>query len=263
MNGVYQGLSNKDYHGGVGVSRSMLLKLDRSIDHMVEATKKKQTSAAMIKGSALHDSILLPELFEVHYIVAPKFDGRTNDGKAAKAQFISDSEGKEMLSADDMADVLAMRDAVLAHPIASQLLTDGSPEESFYWNDAETGELLKCRTDYRRNDGVMVDLKSCRDATPKEFSRSLFNFGYHVQAAMYLEGASICTGQEYSNFVFIAVESVAPYSVAVYDLDAAAIQRGHEKYRELVLKYADWKAGNIGWTGYPLEITTITLPAWA
>jgi hypothetical protein len=262
--GIYPDLPNEKYHASEGVSRSTLVKIDRSISHMEHAqAQDAEASTAMIKGSAVHDAILLPDTFDAGYMVAPKVDRRTKAGKEQLAAFEAASAGKSILSPDDMADVLAMRDAVLSHPIASQVLTDGMPEESFYWVDESTGTLCKCRTDYRRNDGILVDVKTTRDASPKEFQRSILNFHYHTQAAMYLDGVSACTGQTYDTFIFIVVESSAPYAVAVYELDQSAIERGREKYRELLDTYAAYQRGEVQWCGYPLEIQTITLPAWA
>jgi hypothetical protein len=263
MLGIYPDLPNQDYHKSDGVSRSTLVKLSRSIAHMEHAlSQENEESTALIKGSALHDAILLPDAFNDGYAVAPEVNKRTKDGKAEIAAFEAENANKIILSKEDMADVLAMRDSVLSHPIASQILTDGKPEESFYWIDKNTGQLCKCRTDYRRNDAILVDIKTTRDASPKEFQRSIYNFDYHTQAAMYLDGASICTGQSYDTFIFICVENSAPFSVAVYELDDSAILRGYERYRELLETYANYRAGKIEWCGYPLEIQKITLPAW-
>jgi hypothetical protein len=67
-----------------------------------------------------------------------------------------------------------------------------------------------------------------QDASPSGFARSIATFRYHVQASHYLTGLH---GAE--RFVFIAVEKTAPYAVAVYELDAAAMAAGDEHGRDM------------------------------
>jgi hypothetical protein len=104
--------------------------------------------------------------------------------------------------------------------------------------------------------GTIVDLKTCTDASPSGFARACAAFGYHVQAAHYLN----VTFAE--RFVFIAVEKTFPYAVGVYELDAAAMAAGKEQCRIGLQTISDCRAIN-EWPGYTTTCDTITMPGWA
>jgi hypothetical protein len=106
-----------------------------------------------------------------------------------------------------------MTKSVRRHPGASLFLNmAGAAEESFYWIDEATGLLCKCRPDYRIPERrILVDLKSCEDASPEAFARTIFNYTYYIQAGFYLDGVSQVLAEPYRTFIFIAVEKTPPY----------------------------------------------------
>ena len=82
-----------------------------------------------------------------------------------------------------------MNESLLSHPVAGGLIAGGETENTAIWNDPLYGFRCKCRPDKGFKDiGVLVDLKSAKDASPFEFSKDAANFGYHVQAAWYTDG---------------------------------------------------------------------------
>ena len=85
-NGVHH-ITNDDYHGSEGLSRSALWKFHK-IPALYQHEKlnplyiKPEQTPAMVFGNLLHCLVLEPEDFESTYAVAPKVDKRTKDGKA-------------------------------------------------------------------------------------------------------------------------------------------------------------------------------------
>ena len=59
------------------------------------------TTSAMKFGSALHMNVLQPEEFNNHYVISPKFDKRTKQGKADAAEFTNNNMFKTVLSGKD------------------------------------------------------------------------------------------------------------------------------------------------------------------
>jgi exodeoxyribonuclease VIII len=166
------------------------------------------------------------------------------------------ADGIEAVTQSDMALALSMAASVRVHPAAAALLAHGKAEQSFWWDDAATGLRCKCRPDWY--DGTtVVDLKTTTDASPAGFARSVATFRYHVQASHYLAGLH---GAE--RFVFIAVEKTAPYAVAVYELDAAAMAAGDELRQRDMRVIADCQAIS-EWPGYGNTIQPLSLPSWA
>lgn len=269
--GVYDSLSNDDYHGGPGTSKSGLDIIRRSPMHFAyraSAANDNKATAAQAFGSAFHCAVLEPDRFAETYVVAPKCDRRTKEGKQTWQDFIDANPRAEHLTADEMETLQGMCAAVRAHPAASKLLSAaGRAERSFYWRDPETGELLRCRPDYLRDDGIIVDLKSTHDASPEEFMRSIANWRYHVQAPFYIDGVNEAIRQadlsmaRAKAFVFIAVEKTAPYAVGVYMLDAESMEVGRLEYRADLRTLAECRASGV-WRGYGDNINSISLPAW-
>lgn len=204
------------------------------------------------------------------------------------AEYLAENEGKTIISREEHDAAIAMRSAVMSHPLARLLLTgDGKAELSAYWNDPETGVLCRCRPDYWRADGVLVDLKTTADASPEAFARSVLDWRYHVQAAMYLEGttAAIFQGEiddapkvpfpadadgsdpdEFAvnhphAFVFVVVEKKPPHAVACYMLDAETIAIGQRDLRKALATYAECERSG-QWPGLGDGLQALSLPEW-
>jgi len=165
-------------------------------------------------------------------------------------------EGIEPVTSSDMRMALAMARAVNRHPYAGELLAEGKAEQSFWWDDLDTEMRCKCRPDWLRSDGVIVDLKTTTDASPQGFAKSIANFRYNVQAAHYLNGIKA------HRFVFIAVEKEAPYAVAVYELDDNALGEGARLAARDLRRIANCRQQQ-SWPGYSNGLTTLSLPTWA
>lgn len=221
-----------------------------------------EPTPAMKNGTLVHTALFEPDQVEARYVVKPEgMSLATVAGKAWKAE----NEGREIVDAAQMAAALAQARAVRALPDVGALLAEGRGESSAFWIDDETGELCKCRPDWTSPAGdgvVLVDGKTCQDASPEGFSRSIWNMDYHLQAAWYSDGYERATGIKVHGFVFAAVESSWPHQAAAYMLDDDVMDKARAKYRQLLNRYAECKRTNV-WPGYPAEIQPITLPRWA
>lgn len=258
-------MTNEEYHSGDGISKSHLDVVAKSPLHYwskyLDPNREPEApTPAMILGSATHCAILEPDLFPAQYAAMPEgLDRRTKVGKEAYEQLME--SGKTILSTDDYAACLAMRDAVHTHPIARTLLQDGKAEQSFFCTEPETGELVKCRPDWITENGVVVDIKTTDDASPDGFAKSAANFRYYVQAPWYLDILERLYGEAPPYFLFVAVEKKRPHAVAVYFVENDQIAIGRERYLKDLNRIAECKtSGN--WPGYSDQIEPLKLPRW-
>ena len=262
QSGLTQGVPIDEYHKSIATSKSQLDQFAKSPAHYLAslATQRKETPAMRI-GSLFHGLVLEPE--RVKIAVAPVCDKRTKDGKATWEAFCAENIGAEIVTAEEGEMLNGMVASVKAHPAARALLSGpGIAEGSCFWHDEQSGELCRCRPDFYRHDlGIIVDLKSTRDASPKEFARSIANYRYHMQSAFYQDGVESSTGDFIKGFVFVACESTAPYAVAVYQLDMQGVEAGRITYQRLFLDLADCKESG-KFPAYSDRIETISLPAW-
>ena len=221
--------------------------------------QKENKTPALVEGNAFHVLTLEFPKFAHHFIVKPKFTGT---GSVAKSEaFDLDHAEKSIITMEQYDKVSRMRDAVMKHPIASQLLCNGVAERTLKWEDIETGALCKCRQDwYDESSSFIVDLKSTEDASQRGFEGSSFKYRYHVQAPMYYDG-SIANGITPNGFIFIAVEKSPPYLVNVFYATDEMMQYGRMVYRNDLQTYLDCKAQN-QWPGYDPQAKPLNLPSW-
>ena len=201
-------------------------------------------------------------VFRQEYVLAPKLDKRTKDGKDAAAKWDEENVGKIPLSADQLDTLAAMRVSIFNHAGAVNLLSKGEAETSLFWTDEYTGLQCRIRPDWMFNSGI-ADLKSCITASREGFSKAVANFGYDIQAAFYIDGMKAVTGKSV-DFYFIAVEKTSPFSTACYKASQEMIEVGRAKYRG-ALELLKWCRENNRYPGYQPggEIETIDLPRWA
>jgi len=221
-------------------------------------------STALLIGSAVHMATLEPHRFADEFAVLPQLDRRTKEGKALFEQFTADNEGKSILTQEQMQLVENIAAAVHNHPTASRLIlpADGAAEVPLLWTDADTQAPCKCRPDFVNTRlGVLVDLKTTDDASAEGFARSVYKYRYHVQAAMYSDAFHAIHGS-HTDFIFIAVEKTAPFAVAIYVLDDAAVNLGRITYKENLQTYMAAKELDL-WAAYPENIQPLSLPNYA
>lgn len=254
-------LSNNGYHALDAVGKSDLDLIAKSPAHWKYAVREE--TAAMRTGSAVHCAVLEPERFEAEYVCAPDLDKRTKAGKEAFAEFQAKHDGKTALEINEYCSICVLANTVRTHPRVNRLLSEGQPEVSALWKDEEFQIRCRARFDWLTPDGWLIDLKTTQDASAGAFARSCANYRYHVQAAWYLDAYQQASGGDLPlGFIFIAVEKTAPYGIALYELDAEAVEQGRQLSRRDLARYAAAREMDC-WPGYPTDIQPLSLPRWA
>lgn len=254
------GMPNEEYHAYDGISKSGLDLIDRSPAHYFFAARR-EPSRAMEIGTAIHTALLEPDRFSEEYVLLRNVkDRRASEYKAA----VKVHGSERVLVSHEADSVAGMQESVMSQPDAKHALSHGFgyKEVSAFIEDPETGVLLRCRYDsLRMDDHKSTDLKKTRNASPEDFAKSILNYRYHVQDAMYSHIYELLTGEPL-DFRFLAVEDQPPHCAMVYTLDEESKAIGFEQYRENLRTYADClNAGE--WPGYADPVQTIGLPAWA
>lgn len=247
------------------ISWSRLKHYDRSPAHFLEAwLNPPEPTPAMTLGSALHCLVLEPGKFEARYVAAPEgIDRRTKDGKAAWAEFEAGANGKTILTAEQMRQVQGMAQAIAVSVAGKALAACPNREQTIEWTDLVTDLPCKGVLD-AWGDRWIIDIKTVDDASARAFARTVANYQYHGQGAFYLDGLSIAHpptgGPRY--FLLVAVEKSPPHGVRVYMCSADMIVTGRQLYLKLLGRHAECVAAG-EWPGYPDEVESLELPAWA
>lgn len=257
-------MTNAEYHAHPAISKSGLDRIDQSPAHYLAWIREPRvTTPALTFGSACHAAVLEPDTFDARYAVAPSgIDRRTKAGKELWEAFTSEAAGREIITAEDLEKLSYIRASIQAHPVAEELLDpdSGKAEVSVFGVLDDVG--VKCRPDWLRDDGILVDLKTTDCAAPNAFARSVAKYRYHVQAALYSDLLQAVTGEPVKAFVFIAVEKAPPFAVSVYELDAESMEVGRAAYQRNLDTFRRCLEAN-DWPAYSPAIETLTLPRWA
>lgn len=256
--GIYFGVSGDEYHSAEGVSKTGLWTIHtKTPAHFMYGERKDSNAFSM--GEAVHVAILEPNRFELSFTRGPA-DRRGNKWKDAEAY--AASTGMICLTENDYDDALLIRDASHAHPIVQKITSGAMVETVGVAIDEQTGVLVKCKPDlYHPELALIGDLKSSVDGSADAFAKSIINYGYHFQEAMYSDVWQAAGGGEVAGFIFIVVEKTAPFLVSVFELEPRVVAAGHDAYRAALAKYAECEKAD-KWPGYSETVQRLDAPEW-
>jgi len=265
--GIYKGLTYAEYDAIDAIRRSVL---DRGVTHSLAhlkydlENKADEGTEATWFGQALHAAVLEPDRFEEKVVLGP-INPKTGEpfGRDTKAcrEFAESNPDLIVLGKGDRDRIKGMGEAIRAHSKAlSFLKASDETELTLVWDDAATGVRMKAKLDTFSSLVGMGDLKSTTCARGGAFGRSMYDYGYHRQAAMYIDGAK-ALGMGDVPFTIIAVEKEAPHGVALYTVGDESIAVGRVEYREVLREVV--KARQTGvWPGYGEDVMHLDVPEW-
>lgn len=255
--GFYDGLPMERYHAGPELSSSGLSDLKLSEAHYLAGRKKPRRHEVI--GTLTHMRTLERDLFESTVVA---IEGHRGGDAVKKAVAKATAEGKFVCKPEEYANVVAMSDAIMAHPNAKLLFRGGVAERSFYWKDKDSGADCRCRPDYLiiGDHVVPSDIKYFSDLTDFELWRQIKKMKYHWQAAFYEDGLQHVLGRKTDPFAHVFVEEPRfpndHIGVRVICIEDDLLDEAREEIKPLKEKFA--RARESGkWNSYPEEITTI------
>lgn len=199
---------------------------------------KKEQTDAMIYGSMVHCLVLEPDDFDKRYFVLddeticsqiggakPRATTKYKDWKENEMQ---NAGGKVLVELDEFkhAQVISLhvRSNAASNKVLKMAQEREKPIEWEYLNFKFKGFIDG------HGEKAIFDLKTCADASPKKFQRDLVNFGYYLQAAMYLYGT-----RENKPYYIIAVDKKG--GISVHQLHEQLIEQGLAEYAFLLEKF--------------------------
>jgi exodeoxyribonuclease VIII len=248
--GLHPYMNEAQYRAVDAINISSLKHMSRSPAHYRAALEHpREATAAQLLGSMLHATVAEPQ--STHYVVRPDdLSFASKEGKAWR-----DAQTLPILGSDDANCVKAMYRALWNHYYAGSIIFGSDKEVSAFDLHKPTGLLLKGRIDLfnlDRSENVVTiaDVKTTDDASPGEFARTVRKWGYHRQAAYYMDlvGAH--------RFFFLVVEKAPPYAVAVYELDDRTIEAGREANERDLATLATCIKTN-SWPAYKADVIKI------
>ena len=275
--GIYRDVEFSEYLAWRCMSQSKLKRGRESMAHYKAAIESSSApSDSMRLGRLFHAGALEPLTVPMLYCVMPSFEldegNRTASGSVPKNPkatkyyrehvdlFVEMNRYKEVVTRDEYARLLGVVEAISRDAAARKYMQRGAESEvSFVWEDQSTGVLCKGRADCLDiGRGLCVDLK--KHDSGRDFSNAIYRYGYHIQAAWYLDGLAALTGRDKWEYCIIAHTSEPPYICQAAPLDAAAVQVGRREYRTLLKQIQESESSGI-WPG-PVGPDCWKLPEW-
>lgn len=251
------------YHSGPGISSTGLKEILKSPAHYRAYLDGQEDSAAFRLGRLVHMRLLEPAEYFSAVKVMPDFaeshgHPNTKAHREAKADWLADAkaQGCEVVTESEMGEHDRYEKAMRSNRLASKIFTGGDAEVSCYWIDEATGVLCRARADYIRGEAIF-DLKTTSySAAPKEFQKTVLNFGYHVSAAFYLDG--FARYLPVKHFSWVALEKKPPYCFGFFAADQELLNAGRAEYTKALATFAECMKTQ-RWPGYEEKFVNLSL----
>ena len=263
---IVEGLSFDAYRARDALSISTLKEMRRSPRHYRYALAHPKDTEPFALGRAAHCAVLEPARFAAEYT---SWERRTSGGKMAPRKgkhwdaFVAANVGKSIITVEQYAEAIGMRDAIREHPEAAKYLGEGTAEVSMFWE--QMGRACRGRVDWlhrsERFGTALVGVKSTQDCRLFQFSRQAGRMAYHLQWAFYADGWKRITGRPADRVVEICVEAKPPHAVGVYVIPDEVLQRGSEEYLQLLETLDQCERGD-RWPGPNPTEQVLPLPSY-
>lgn len=266
LRGVFH-ITDEAYHGGEGLSSTGVKKMLRSPAHFLEPT---EDTDALRQGRMIHEMMFQPHRFDAMYAYEPRINGPKNKNpwKQEWDAFKEDCAAKrlQIIDADTSVMLRGMSCALRRNETWDRMAQSALYEVAAYAQRNVNGVavLTKAKADMLIPMGdtlVIADLKSCQDARPEAFARSIIDYGYHISAAWYLDVFSAALDRKFESFVWIPVEKPSPHGVSFYPASKEMLRIGRVESDRAVTAYAECVKTGV-WPAYTEAFQELELPTW-
>lgn len=256
-------ISNDEYHASQGLSRSALWTFKKAPalywhEYMNPDFVKPEQTPAMLQGDIVHAWTLETDTFNEKFVVMPKMDRRTKEGKAQWEAYQENIAGRICVTQEQFDVACGIEERVGVNDTFRALLDGAKIEHSIYFTHERTGIQCKVKPDIW-NGSIVADLKTTDSASPRDFQSSAYKYGYYLQAAMIHE-ALRAHNIKMEKFVFTVVEKKEPHLEALYVLEQDALDYGINLFNKLMDDYAACLLKD-EWPGYGIQ--ALGLPTYA
>jgi exodeoxyribonuclease VIII len=280
MSQIVRNMPYADYAAARGINATILKTVDRySLAHakaQIEGRRVRESDALQF-GKSFHalmngetDFVVRPETYPAPATHEKVRKGLIKEGHPlpwnANAteckEWAAKHAGETIVTERQAGDLFGMSASVRNHPGLQGWLEGDSELAVFAQKD---GIPLKAMIDRlpANEDAPVIDFKTCSNAEPSAFLKTALSLGYHIQAAFYLDVLRL-VGIKRSSFALVAVETEAPYAVAILvfnDQAPSLLRVGRRRYRAALAKLTEAYRTD-KWPDYGTTDAETHLPAW-
>lgn len=221
------------YHKQDGISSTMFKLFSYSNAVFDNRQFFSQSKGAFDYGSLIHDAVLLPDLVDQNYIES------TTLGLDTKA-------AKELRELNPDKVVVGMGDVEKAKFIAKKVMlifgyilaSDKTLKEHSLFHKDPNGIVRRVRPDIYHPMGILLDLKTTRATSKREFEKLIESLEYHVSIAFYVDtllAAGYAVSLDHIGWICVPHESPnIPFGVLC---SRELLEKGRSIYQD---RYDNW-----------------------
>jgi hypothetical protein len=243
-NGIYTDISIQDYHSNkthLSATGIKLAKKSLALWKWMQS-HPQESKLAFDFGNSFEIALLDKLNFEKYVAImqTQAWIAKANEGREkpydkpkASAKYQAEAEKFDIQNAGKyiITDVGPhsyeyieyMLESCYKDAVIQKLISNTEYQVSLFWTDEQTGINLKTRPDIcKRKKNVIVNLKTTDDGSPAEFSRTLANYDYPLQAAIEIRGC-VESGlmPQVDNYFWLVVEKVPPFNATLYEFESS------------------------------------------
>lgn len=235
-----------DYHKNYEYySKSFLCQFEKSpLAAWHYMNSEKESTKAMDFGRAYHAIIdgSFNDLFESDRIIYSEIDSKSPRATNAYKQWVSEQE-KSVIQWEQIDIIEQMLIQLHSNDVVRRINAFELVQEKPFYAEI-SGYKVKCKPDGlqisrgKKGENLVIDWKTTDDISEYGIRRSMYKYGYDVQAALYCEIISKLNNDTETNMLFIFQDKNAPYDVlpVLVKWDSDVMQLGREKWREYAQK---------------------------
>jgi len=267
-------ISPRDYHAKLRCNRANILDPDSYLSKSVlweldssslykwrYHTQPRETTAAMRWGSLIDCLTTTPELEGSDIALSPFDSFRTKEAQTWKAT--QEAEKKVIVTATELEDARAAVNMLTQTCKASADIFAKSKSQVIVAGMVN-GAKVKGLVDLApQGEDFLADLKTVSTFSLEGFAKQTANFGYHMQAGIYLNlWNAMFPNDQRTRWKFIWQDSSAPYEACVTELAPQDIEAGWAYAATLIQRILDATAADHWPMAFEKETIT-TRPTWA
>ncbi len=261
-------MSDEEYNAIPALRASDLKVFAKSAAHYkaYKALPREETEALRF-GQLVHLRCLQPDVYKKRMVICKKFDRRTKDGKLAYAEFQAGlSPDALIVTEEEDKQLRGIRASFWDYLKHRRQIWDSITAVERAGIATLRGVKCKIKPDMFSFDESLLlqqmwDLKTTQDASESAFIRSIYNYGYHLQAAFYALVAEEITGFPFDKFTFLAIEVAEPYAIREFELSETAMHHAKSIVLQKLEYFACCEQMDL-WEAYPATKISVNVPKW-
>lgn len=222
---------------------------------------KEEDSSSLKWGSAIDCLVTQPDEFQTRYAIKPdeypddKGNMKKWNGNATYCKEWAANERRTIISRKEFNELTAAVHALHSDKFCNDVIFNSQKQ---IWIEAvwsvvhcagQFGMLkVKAMLDFAGDD-YLADLKTAQFVGNLSWPRHCFKYGYHMQAALYLDMFNAATGKQITDFYHICQESSFPYQIGRRLFSQEFISIGRDAYQQILANYMRCVEMNF-WPGY-------------